>query len=123
MGMTSFKGDWPTLQDAKIAKNYLSDEELKILNNLVSGYFDFAEIQAMRHQPMYMSDYIQQLDTILTSTGQKLLTDGGSVSHDEAMAKAKEEYDLWRENTLSPVEQAYFETIKQLGKKKNDKKD
>ena len=123
MGMTSFKGEWPTLQDAKIAKNYLSDEELKILNNLVSGYFDFAEIQAMRHQPMYMSDYIQQLDTILTSTGQKLLTDGGSVSHDEAMAKAKEEYDLWREHTLSPVEQAYFETIKQLGKKKNDKKD
>ncbi len=123
MGMTTFKGDWPTLQDAKIAKNYLSDEELKILNNLVSGYFDFAEIQAMRHQPMYMSDYIQQLDTILTSTGQKLLTDGGSVSHDEAMAKAKEEYDLWREHTLSPVEQAYFETIKQLGKKTNDKKD
>jgi len=57
-----------------------------------------------------------------TSTDQKLLTDGGSVSHDEVMAKAKEEYDLWREHTLSPVEQSYLETIKQLGKKKNDKK-
>ena len=117
MGMTTFKGDWPTLQDARIAKNYLSQEELKILNNLVSGYFDFAEIQAMRHQPMYMADYIKQLDTILTSTGQELLTDGGSVSHDQAMAKVKNEYDQWREHTLSPVEQAYFDTIKALGKK------
>ena len=130
MGMTTFKGDWPTLQDARIAKNYLSQDELKILNNLVSGYFDFAEIQAMRHQPMYMADYIKQLDTILTSTGQELLTDGGSVSHDQAMAKVKAEYDLWREHTLSPVEQAYFDTIKELnkkGKKKdnenNDKSD
>ena len=117
MGMTTFKGDWPTLQDARIAKNYLSQEELKILNNLVSGYFDFAEIQAMRHQPMYMADYIKQLDTILTSTGQELLTDSGSVSHDQAMAKVKTEYDQWREHTLSPVEQAYFDTIKALGKK------
>lgn len=117
MGMTTFKGDWPTLQDARIAKNYLSQDELKILNNLVSGYFDFAEIQAMRHQPMYMADYIKQLDTILTSTGQELLTDGGSVSHDQAMAKVKAEYDLWREHTLSPVEQAYFDTIKELNKK------
>ena len=117
MGMTTFKGDWPTLQDARIAKNYLSQEELKILNNLVSGYFDFAEIQAMRHQPMYMADYIKQLDTILTSTGQELLTDSGSVSHDQAMAKVKTEYDHWREHTLSPVEQAYFDTIKALGKK------
>ena len=130
MGMTTFKGDWPTLQDARIAKNYLSQDELKILNNLVSGYFDFAEIQAMRHQPMYMADYIKQLDTILTSTGQELLTDAGSVSHDQAMAKVKAEYDLWREHTLSPVEQAYFDTIKELnkkGKKKdnenNDKSD
>ncbi len=117
MGMTTFKGNLPTLQDARIAKNYLSQDELKILNNLVSGYFDFAEIQAMRHQPMYMADYIKQLDTILTSTGQELLTDGGSVSHDQAMAKVKAEYDLWREHTLSPVEQAYFDTIKELNKK------
>lgn len=70
MGLTSFKGDHPTLRDAKIAKNYLTEEELKILNNLVSGYFDFAEIQAMRRRPMYMSDYIQQLDNILSSTGE-----------------------------------------------------
>lgn len=122
MGMTSFKGEWPTLQDAKVAKNYLSQDELKILNNLVSGYFDFAEIQAMRHQPMYMADYIQQLDTILTSTGQELLTGSGVVSHDDAMNKVKTEYDQWREHTLSPVEQAYFDTIKKLSSKNKRKK-
>jgi hypothetical protein len=70
MGLTSFKGDHPTLRDAKIAKNYLSEDELKILNNLVSGYFDFAEIQAMKRRPMYMSDYVQQLDNILSSAGE-----------------------------------------------------
>ena len=117
MGMTTFRGDWPTLQDARVAKNYLSQDELKILNNLVSGYFDFAEIQAMRHQPMYMTDYVQQLDHILSTTGQELLQGSGSVSHNDAMAKVKSEYDLWREHTLSPVEQAYFETIKALRKK------
>ncbi len=123
MGMTTFSGEWPTLQDARVAKNYLSQDELKVLNNLVSGYFDFAEIQAMRHQPMYMADYVKQLDNILSTTGQELLQGAGSVSHNEAMAKAKAEYDQWRDHTLSPVEQAYFETIKKLGKKGKDNKD
>lgn len=114
MGMTNFKGDWPTLKEAFIAKNYLSTDELKVLNNLVSGYFDFAEIQAMRHVPMYMSDYIQQLDSILSSTGQKLLDNAGQVSHQQAIDKATEEYRKWQNNTLSPVEEAYLETIKSL---------
>ncbi len=73
MGLTTFKGDLPVMSDVIIAKNYLTEEELKILNNLVSGYFDFAEIQAIRHNPMHMDDYINQLDTILSSTGEKLL--------------------------------------------------
>ena len=114
MGMTNFKGDWPTLKEAFIAKNYLSTDELKVLNNLVSGYFDFAEIQAMRHVPMYMSDYIQQLDSILSSTGQKLLDNAGQVSHQQAIDKATEEYRKWQNNTLSLVEEAYLETIKSL---------
>ncbi len=114
MGMTSFNGDWPTLKDAVIAKNYLNEEELKVLNNLVSGYFDFAEIQAIRHVPMYMSDYISQLDSILSSSGQKLLDNAGSVSHQKAIEKATEEYRKWQNNTLSPVEEAYMETIKAL---------
>ena len=122
MGMTNFKGDWPTLREAFIAKNYLSAEELKILNNLVSGYFDFAEIQAMRHVPMHMSDYVQQLDTILASTGQKVLDNAGRVSHEQAIEKATQEYRQWENNNLSPVEEAYLETIKALGAKSGELK-
>lgn len=117
MGMQSFKGDWPKLADAKIAKNYLSADELKILNNLVSGYFDFAEIQAMRRNLVYMKDYINQLDAILSSTGEPLLVGAGNVSHEQAMQKATEEYRKWQNNTLSPVEQAYIDTIKSLNEK------
>ena len=121
MGLTSFKGDHPTLRDAKIAKNYLSEEELKILNNLVSGYFDFAEIQAMRRRPMYMSDYVQQLDNILSSTGEALLKGAGSISHQQAMEKAEREYRLFQVRELSPVERAYLVTIKELNAKANGK--
>ena len=64
MGLTTFSGDFPTAKDIGIAKNYLSEEELRVLNQMVSGYFDFAEVQAIRHRPMYMSDYVEQLDTI-----------------------------------------------------------
>ena len=92
MGLTTFKGDLPVMSDVIIAKNYLTEEELKILNNLVSGYFDFAEIQAIRHNPMHMDDYIKQLDTILSSTGEKLLVGTGTISHNKAIKKAKDEY-------------------------------
>lgn len=84
MGLTSFSGAEPTLKDVKVAKNYLTESELKILNNLVSGYFDFAEIQAMRHNPMYMDDYVKQLDAILSSTGENILQGKGTVSHNAA---------------------------------------
>lgn len=119
MGLTSFKGDHPTLRDAKTAKNYLTEKELKILNNLVSGYFDFAEIQAMRRRPMYMSDYVQQLDGILSSTGETLLNGAGSISHKQAMEKAEQEYRLFQIRELSPVERAYLDTIKTLNAKAN----
>ena len=122
MGLTSFSGNTPTAKDVKIAKNYLEADELKVLNNLVSGYFDFAEIQAMRKKPMYMSDYINQLDSILSSTGEKLLTDSGKISHEQAMEKAMSEYRKYQEKTLTDVEQAYLETIKMLNDKTNTKK-
>jgi len=121
MGLTSFKGDYPTLRDAQIAKNYLSDNELKILNNLVSGYFDFAEIQAMKHRPMHMDDYVRQLDTILSSTGESLLHGPGSVSHQQAMDKAREEYRKFQVREISPVERAYLDTIKVLNAKAKNK--
>ena len=121
MGLTTFEGELPTLKDTKIAKNYLTADELKVLNNIVSGYFDFAEIQAIRHRPMYMEDYIKQLDGILSGTGEKLLLDAGSVSHQQALEKAEKEYRKYQVKTLSPVEQAYLDTIKQLEKEAKDK--
>ena len=126
MGLTTFEGELPTLKDTKIAKNYLTADELKVLNNIVSGYFDFAEIQAIRHRPMYMEDYIKQLDGILSGTGEKLLLDAGSVSHQQALDKAEKEYRKYQVKTLSPVEQAYLDTLKQLAKKadqNNENKD
>jgi len=121
MGLTTFEGEMPTLKDTRIAKNYLTADELKVLNNIVSGYFDFAEIQAIRHRPMYMEDYIKQLDGILSGTGEQLLMDAGSVSHQQALEKAAKEYRKYQVKTLSPVEQAYLDTVKQLEKtaKKN----
>lgn len=121
MGLTSFKGNHPTLRDAQIAKNYLSENELKILNNLVSGYFDFAEIQAMKRRPMYMNDYVRQLDTILSSTGEAVFIGSGSVSHQQAMDKARQEYRKFQVRELSPVERAYLDTIKTLSAKAKKK--
>lgn len=121
MGLTTFKGELPCINDIKIAKNYLTADELKILNNLVSGYFDFAETQALRHRPMYMEDYVRQLDNILSANGDELLVGAGSVSHEEAMDKALAEYRKFQEKTLSPVEQAYLESIKMIGKKAKKK--
>lgn len=122
MGLTTFTGNHPTLRDAKIAKNYLKEDEMKVLNNLVSGYFDFAEIQAMKHRPMYMSDYITQLDNILSSTEEPLLVGTGSVSHHQAMEKAEMEYRKFQVRTLSPVEEVYMETIRELTVKTKKRK-
>ncbi len=123
MGLTSFSNGFPTLKDIGIAKNYLNENELKILNNLVSGYFDLAEINAIEHRPMYMSDYIRQLDSVLSSGNRPLLEGPGTISHTQAMEKASAEYRKYQNNTLSPVEEAYLETIKETAKtvKKNAK--
>ena len=114
MGLKSFSGDFPALKDIGIAKNYLNDEELKILNNIVSGYFDFAEIQAMRHNPMYMSDYVEHLDNVLKTTGEKVLQGAGTISHAQAIEKATEEYRKYQTQNLSPVEEEYLESIKNI---------
>ena len=116
MGLTSFSGELPALKDISIAKNYLQEDELKVLNNLVSGYFDLAEINAIEHKPMYMDDYVKQLDMVLSSGNRKLLVGTGSVSHKQAMDKAKSEYRKYQEITLTPVEQAYLESIKEVSK-------
>ena len=124
MGLTSFSGELPALKDIGVAKNYLKEDELKILNNLVSGYFDLAEINAIEHKPMYMSDYVEQLDSVLSSGNRKLLEGTGSVSHDQAIKKAKDEYRKYQEITLSPVEVEYLKSIRGIEKevKKHSKR-
>ena len=117
MGLTVFAGDHPSLKEVVIAKNYLTEEELKVLNNLVSGYFDFAEIQAMKRKPMYMADYIKQLDNILSATGEKVLQNAGRVTHQEAIEKATTEFKKYQVKTLSAVEEDYLKTLKSLEKK------
>ena len=125
MGLTAFSGDFPTAKDIGIAKNYLTEEELRILNGIVSGYFDFAEVQAMRHRPMYMSDYVEHLDSVLSSTGEQVLVGAGKVSHKQAIDKANREYQRFLVQNLSPVEEAYLQTIKEVEKtaKKKTKED
>lgn len=96
MGLKSFSGDFPVLKYIRIAKNYLNDEELKILNNIVSDYFDFAEIN------------------VLKTTGEKVLQGVGAISHTQAIEKATEEYRKYQAQNLSPVEEEYFENIKNI---------
>mgnify|MGYP000983967631 FL=1 len=117
MGLMSFSGEQPTLREAKIAKNYLDEKELRAMGQLVSGYLDFAERQAEREIPMTMEDWAKHLDGILTSTGENLLTGNGSVSHIQAMDKAQTEYKKYKARTLSSVEEDYLNSIKQLEQK------
>lgn len=121
MGLTTFSGEMPTLKDVVVAKNYLTEQELKALNKLVSAYFDLAELKAMNKEPMYMQDYIDELDKILKATDRGILIGSGKVSHEQAIDKATSEYRKYQNITLSPVEKAYLDSIKLL-KSKTDKK-
>lgn len=117
MGLLTFKGSQPTLAEARTAKNYLDDKELRAMGQLVSGYLDFAERQAEKELPMTMDDWANYLDRILTSTGEQLLLDGGRVSHQEAMDHATTEYRKYKQRTLSDVEQDYLNAIKAISDK------
>ncbi|MGV6988158.1 virulence RhuM family protein [Testudinibacter sp. P80/BLE/0925] len=114
MGLTTFKGELPTLKEAKTAKNYLSEKELKGLNQLVSGYLDFAERQADREIAMTMRDWIAHVDTILTATGETLLTGKGNISHQQMEKKVEAEYQKFQAKTLSQVERDYLSNLKIL---------
>ena len=119
MGLTTFSGDIPRKKDISIAKNYLDEEELSVLNSLVSGYFDFAEIQAKRRKIMYMKDHIDYLDKILSTTGEKVLEGSGTISHKKALEKANEEYKKYRQRKLTNVEKDYLDSLKAIEKKSN----
>ena len=123
MGLTSFKGADVTLEDVRIAKNYLSEKELKKLNALVSAFFDMAEYQAENHNVMHMSDYVEQLDRTIQSVGEEVLEGAGKISHKKAMEKAEGEYRKYQVKTLSSVEKAYIETLKELKQIENKTKE
>jgi len=123
LGLTNFAGSKPTKAEAMIAKNYLEEKELKILNNIVSGYFDFAEIQAIKQIPMTMKSHGEYLDKILTMSSENLLQNAGEVSHQQAIEKAEKEYKKYQVETLSEVEKSYLDSLKHLESvaKKNTK--
>lgn len=115
-GLTNFKGSQPMQAEVMIAKNYLSEQELKVLNNLVSAYFDLAELNAIEEREMKMIDFVQELDRILSSAGRKILEGTGRISHETAKEKALTEYRKYNAKTLSAVEESYLATVKGLEK-------
>ena len=122
MGLTSFSGDKPTLLDAQIAKNYLNDKELDILNRIVSMYLDYAELQAIEQRTMTMSDWVKELNYFLTMNRRDILKDSAKISHEEAMDHARKEYDKYKDRIAlkpSEVELHYLESIKDLEKLEN----
>jgi len=116
-GVTNFKGDAPTQAEVLIAKNFLEEKELKVLNNLVAAYFDLAELNAIEEREMRMVDYVQELDNILNSTGRKVLDNAGNILHTQATEKAKSEYQKYKSKTLSSVEKEYLKNIATLEQK------
>jgi len=113
LGLTNFKGDYPTRTDIEIAKNYLTEEELNILNRMVSAYLDIAEINALDRHPMTMQDWINELDTFLKMTRKDILKNNGKISHEEALKKAHQEYDKYMEKHLTTAEKDYLEALNQ----------
>ena len=114
MGLTIFKGELPTLTEAKVAKNYLSEKELKSLNSLVSGYLDFAERQAEKKVAMTMKDWINHVDRVLIAIGEDLLKDNGKISRQQMIEKVEKEYKKYNEKTLTQVEKDYLLEINNI---------
>lgn len=115
MGMTSFDGKSLRKADASIAKNYLSEDEIKILNRLVTAYLEFAELQAIRQRPMYMNDWIEKLDDFIKMSGSELLNHAGRISHEKAKIKAELEFQKYKEQSkdeLTQVERDFIEHVK-----------
>ena len=115
-GLTNFKGEQPTQAEAMIAKNYLEEKELKVLNNLVAAYFDLAELNAIEEREMRMTDYVRELDNILGSAGRKILENAGKISQAQAEQKVKQEYQKYKAQTLLSVEKEYLKTLSDLEK-------
>lgn len=111
LGLTNFKGDYPTKSETEIAKNYLTEEELNILNRMVSAYLDIAEINALDRHPMTMQDWINELDSFLKMTRKDILKGSGKISHEQVLKKAHKEYDKYMEKHLTTAEKDYLELL------------
>lgn len=120
IGLTNFKGENPSLQETEIAKNYLDEKELNLLNRFVTAYLEIAELQALNQNPMYMKDWVARLDDFLKMTGKEILNHSGSINHNQAIEKAKTEYDKYKEtikNELSNVEKDFINQLENTEKK------
>jgi hypothetical protein len=125
LGLTNFKGNKPTKHETEIAKNYLNEEELNILNRMVTAYLELAELQALNRKPMYMKDWIERLDDFLKMTGNDILQNAGTISHQRALKKANAEYEKYKEltkNELSEAEKHFVKQIESTAKKLTTKK-
>ena len=114
IGLTNFKGEIPTKKEVEIAKNYLAADELNILNRMVTAFLEIAEIQALDRAPMYMDDWIKQLDTFLKMTKKEVLQHSGTISHQKAIEKAHREYDIYKEKIKNRITQVEKDFIKQI---------
>ncbi len=125
LGLTNFKGLKPTKQEIEIAKNYLNEDEMNILNRMVTAYLDLAEIQALNRKPMYMISWIEKLDEFINITGNDILKHSGKISHQHAIDKANAEYEKYKaqtKNDLSEAEKHFIEKLEITAKKLNIKK-
>lgn len=114
VGMTNFKGNYVTIDDVKIAKNYLSEVELQRLNLLVSQFLDFAELQALEQRTMKMNDWIEELDNHILLNRRKILEGNGKISHDEAIKKAEKEFQIYREREMKELQSDFDLLMKSL---------
>ena len=114
IGLTNIKGEIPTRKEVEIAKNYLSEDELNILNRMVTAFLEIAEIQALDRTPMYMADWIKQLDTFLKMTNKEILQHSGTISHQKAIEKAHSEYEIYKEKIKNRITQVEKDFIKQI---------
>lgn len=117
IGLTTFKGEIPTKKEIEIAKNYLTEDELNILNRMVTAFLEIAEIQALDRTPMYMADWIKQLDAFLKMTNKSILQHSGAISHQTAIEKAHSEYEIYKEKVENRITQVEKDFIKQLENK------
>ncbi len=123
IGLTNFKGEIPTKKEVEIAKNYLAEDELNILNRMVTAFLEIAEIQALDRTPMYMADWIKQLDTFLKMTNKNILQHSGTISHQKAIEKAHKEYEIYKEkikNRITQVEKDFIKQIEDSAKRLKD---